>query len=125
MKPAESFVNQPIRSLQTMLRTIASIEPNQINVMPDGIYGPQTTDAVRAAQRWFNLPVTGNVDEKTWDEIYDQFSGIENYALRNQETFPAGQNGRNRYAASSTITQFPGKNLGAGNSDPAKQEVVR
>ena len=69
--------------------------------------------------------MTGNVDEKTWDEIYDQFSGIENYALRNQETFPSGQNGRNRYAASSTITQFPGKNLGAGSADPTKQEVVR
>ena len=91
----------------------------------DGIYGPKTADAVRAAQRWFGLPVTGTVDERTWDEIYDQFSGIENYALRNQETFPEGQAGRNRYAQSSTLTQFPGRDLKAGNSDPVKQEVVR
>ena len=33
MKPAESFADQPIRSVQTMLRTIASIEPSQLNVM--------------------------------------------------------------------------------------------
>ena len=59
MKPAESFVDQPIRALQTMLRTIASIEPGQINVMPDGIYGPQTSAAVRSFQRRQGLTPTG------------------------------------------------------------------
>ena len=121
--PGES--GNKVRHLQYMLSMLSEFIPQIPPVTTDGIYGPKTTDAVRAAQRWFDLPVTGNVDEKTWDEIYDQFSGIENYALRNQETFPAGQNGRSRYAASSTITQFPGKNLGAGSSDPVKQEVVR
>ena len=121
--PGES--GNKVRHLQYMLSMLSEFIPQIPPVTTDGIYGPKTTDAVRAAQRFFGLPVTGNVDEKTWDEIYDQFSGIENYALRNQETFPTGQNGRNRYAPASTITQFPGKNLGAGNSDPVKQEVVR
>ena len=121
--PGES--GNKVRHLQYMLSMLSEFIPQIPPVTTDGIYGPKTTDAVRAAQRFFGLPVTGNVDEKTWDEIYDQFSGIENYALRNQETFPAGQNGRNRYAVSSTITQFHGKNLGAGSSDPVKQEVVR
>ena len=121
--PGES--GNKVRHLQYMLSMLSEFIPQIPPVTTDGIYGPKTTDAVRAAQRWFDLPVTGNVDEKTWDEIYDQFSGIENYALRNQETFPAGQNARNRYAASSTITQFPGKNLGTGSADPVKQEVVR
>ena len=121
--PGES--GNKVRHLQYMLSMLSEFIPQIPPVTTDGIYGPKTTDAVRAAQRWFNLPVTGNVDEKTWDEIYDQFSGIENYALRNQETFPPGQSGRNRYAASSTITQFPGRNLNAGSSDPVKQEVVR
>ena len=121
--PGES--GNKVRHLQYMLSMLSEFIPQIPPVTTDGIYGAKTADAVRAAQRWFDLPVTGNVDEKTWDEIYDQFSGIENYALRNQEIFPAGQNGRNRYAATSTITQFPGKNLSAGNSDPVKQEVVR
>ena len=121
--PGES--GNKVRHLQYMLSMLSEFIPQIPPVTTDGIYGPKTTDAVRAAQRWFNLPVTGNVDEKTWDEIYDQFSGIENYALRNQETFPAGQNGRSRYAPASTITQFPGRNLNAGSSDPVKQEVVR
>ena len=114
-----------VRHLQYMLDLLSEFIPQIPPVTTDGIYGSQTADTVRAAQRWFGLPETGNVDEKTWDAIYDQFSGIENYALRNQEIFPTGQSGRSRYAASSTLTQFPGRNLSAGNADPVKQEVVR
>ena len=121
--PGES--GNKVRHLQYMLSMLSEFIPQIPPVTIDGIYGPKTADTVRAAQRWFGLPVTGNVDEKTWDEIYDQFSGIENNALRNQETFPSGQSGRNRYATASTLTQFPGKNLGVGSTDPVKQEVVR
>ena len=73
MKPAESFVNQPIRSLQTMLRTIASVEPNQRNVMPDGIYGPQTAAAVRSFQRRQGLNPTGAVDQATHERIVQEY----------------------------------------------------
>ena len=73
MKPAESFVDQPIRSLQTMLRTIASVEPNQINVMPDGIYGSQTTAAVRSFQRRQGLNPTGVVDQATHERIVREY----------------------------------------------------
>lgn len=73
MKPAESFVNQPIRSLQTMLRTIASIEPNQLNVMPDGIYGSQTAAAVRSFQRRQGLNPTGVVDQATHEQIVREY----------------------------------------------------
>lgn len=73
MKPAESFVDQPIRSLQTMLRTIASIEPSQINVMPDGIYGSQTGAAVRSFQRRQGLNPTGIVDQQTHERIVREY----------------------------------------------------
>ena len=95
----------------------------------DGIYGPNTRDAVLAAQRYFGLPQTGIVDEATWDNIYDQFSGIENTSLRNQEIFPpstlSNSPARQRYARSTTMTQFPGRDLSAGNQDAIRQEVVR
>ena len=73
MKPAESFLDQPIRSLQTMLRTIASVEPNQLNVMPDGIYGSQTAAAVRSFQRRQGLNPTGVVDQATHDRIVQEY----------------------------------------------------
>ena len=61
--------------------------------------------------------------------IYDQFSGIETTSLRNQETFPpsalTNSPARQRYSRSSTMTQFPGRNLSAGNQDAVRQEVVR
>ena len=69
MRPGESFVGQPIRSLQTMLRVIAQTEDAQPSLIPDGIYGPQTVSAVSAFQRNRGLPVTGITDQTTWDAI--------------------------------------------------------
>ncbi len=69
MRPPESFIGQPIRSLQTMLRIIAQNDPAHPSVIPDGIYGPQTVAAVSAFQRIHGLPVTGVTDQRTWDAI--------------------------------------------------------
>ena len=69
MNPAESFVSQPVRSLQTMLRVIAESDELQPSVIPDGIYGPQTVTAVSTFQRRHGLPITGITDQNTWDQI--------------------------------------------------------
>ncbi len=69
MKPGESFVEQPIRSLQTMLRVIAEDDARLPTVVPDGIYGPTTMNSVTAFQRLYGLPVTGVTDQATWDKI--------------------------------------------------------
>ena len=117
-----------VRHLQYML-SILSVFISQIpDIQIDGIYGSATRNAVIAAQRYFGLPQTGSVDEATWEEIYDQFSGIENTAMRSGETFPPVSGAtapRNRYSRTSTFTQFPGTDLRPGQSDPRSQEVVR
>lgn len=69
MRPRESFVGQPIRSLQTMLRVIAEDDPSHPSVIPDGIYGAETMAAVSAFQRKHGLPVTGVTDQDTWEAI--------------------------------------------------------
>lgn len=69
MRPDESFVEQPIRSLQTMLRVIAEDDPSLPTLIPDGIYGPSTMIAVTAFQRREGIPITGIVDEATWTQI--------------------------------------------------------
>lgn len=71
MRPAESFVNQPIRSLQTMLRVIAKDDERLPLVVPDGIYGPTTMNAVASFQRRYGLPVTGVTDQDTWERIHE------------------------------------------------------
>ena len=69
MRPVETFVEQPIRSLQTMLRILAENDTSLPTVIPDGIYGPGTMHAVSAFQRQNGIPVTGIVDQRTWDTI--------------------------------------------------------
>ena len=73
MRPNESFIGQPIRSLQTMLRVIAEHDPAHQTVVPDGIYGPQTAAAVAAFQRLHGLPVTGVADQNTWENIVEVY----------------------------------------------------
>lgn len=69
MRPPESFIEQPVRSLQTMLRVLAEDDPRLPTVVPDGIYGPTTMHAVTAFQRQNGLPITGVTDQQTWDLI--------------------------------------------------------
>ena len=122
---------EKIRHLQYMLSVLNSFIPQIPEIAIDGIFGPKTREAVLAAQRWFGLPETGQVDDRTWDEIYDQFSGIETTALRSREAFPytttetSQTPPRSRYSRSTTMTQFPGRDLQMGNQDPVRQEVVR
>ena len=62
MNTPANYVGQPIRSLQTMLRTIAHADETLLKIVPDGIYGPNTVQAVREFQRQNALPVTGETD---------------------------------------------------------------
>ena len=120
-----------VRHLQYMLSVLDAFIPSIPPLTVDGIFGPDTTAAVLAAQQYFGLRQTGAVDERTWDEIYDQFAGIENTGLRSAERFPeialpamAQRNG-NRYSGTTTLTQFPGRDLFTGQQDPISREVIR
>ena len=127
--PQLGSTGEKVRHLQYMLAVLAEYIPQIPPVSVDGIFGRETLDAVLAAQRYFDLPETGIVNAATWEEIYDQFSGIENISLRNEELFPEKVMGniptRQRYSRSTTMSQFPGKDLSNGAQDPVRQEVVR
>lgn len=73
MRPPESFIAQPVRSLQTMLRVIAEDAGHTDSVVPDGIYGSSTLQAVSAFQRSHGLPVTGITDRDTWEMIVREY----------------------------------------------------
>lgn len=120
-----------VEHLQYMLSVLSEYIPEIPPLNIDGVFGPATRNAVIAAQRRFGLPQTGIVNFETWDEIYDQFSGIENANWRDPENFPYtsaiinGTTPRARYSRTSTMKQFPGNNLSAGNQDPIRQEAPR
>lgn len=73
MRPPESFIAQPIRSLQTMLRVIGEDLGYTENVIPDGIYGSSTMEAVSRFQQDHALPVTGVADQPTWERIVAEY----------------------------------------------------
>ena len=119
-----------VRLLQYMLTVLSNFISEIPPISIDGIYGNATRAAVLSAQRYFRLPETGVVDTDVWNEIYDQYSGIENTVLRSGESFPTQpQTNRQPPAASQTNTgtmrQFPGYALRSGQQDIIRQEVVR
>lgn len=134
---------EKVRHLQYMLSILSTYISEIPPVSVDGVYGSRTRSAVLAAQRRFQLPETGVVDAQTWDEIYDQFSGIENTSLRDAELFPdppagttavtagnfrrsfAGNSPSVNYDRTTTLTQFPGRDLSIGIRDRVSQEVIR
>lgn len=69
MRPPESFLGQPIRNLQTMLRVIFQNNNNVRPIVPDGIYGAETKSAVTYFQKTNGIPATGITDERTWNAI--------------------------------------------------------
>ena len=69
MRPPETFLGQPIRSLQTMLWVIAQNADSYHTIIPDGIYGPETVQAVSQFQRRHGLPVTAITDQATWEAV--------------------------------------------------------
>jgi len=73
MRPDESFIQQPIRSLQTMLRVLSERDERYPTIIPDGIYGQSTVSAVSNFQRIHALPVTGITDQATWERIVAEY----------------------------------------------------
>ena len=73
MRPDETFVGQPVRSLQQMLRTIAEYDDSHLPLIPDGIYGRKTLAAVSHFQRLHGLAVTGVTDQDTWESIVREY----------------------------------------------------
>ena len=65
-----------IFELQTMLRTIAQAERWQPILNPDGLFGAETTEAVKVFQASRRLPVTGVVDYETWTAIVNAYQYI-------------------------------------------------
>ncbi len=71
---------QKVRQLQEQLNLIGEYY-NQIPVLvPDGVYGERTAEAVRAFQRIFDMPQTGVVDFATWYKISDKYVRLSEIA---------------------------------------------
>ena len=69
--------DQPaVVSVQSKNNNTISCYPRIPKILEDGIYGPETANAVRIFQEIFNLPVTGVVDIGTWYRISRIYVGV-------------------------------------------------
>lgn len=102
-----------VSALQYFISILAQFNSGVPALAIDGIFGPKTAAAVNAVQSRLGLPITGTVDQATWQRIYDEYLGISRTAL-------AGANlpvGAQQIQQSVQAGQFPGYNLIYGNSD--------
>ena len=69
--------DSPIHNLQVFLRLIAGKYTDIPSVIPDGVYGDNTKDAVRVFQEKTGLMPTGETDNSTWNKIVETYFEIE------------------------------------------------
>lgn len=96
---AEGSAGNDVKFIQIRLNRISTNYPSIPKIQyPDGIYGAETANAVKAFQRIFGLSQTGEVNRATWYKIQTvynavkQLSELESEGLRLEEVsnqFPA------------------------------------
>lgn len=73
MEISNTQKKEDIREAQIYLRVIAENDPDIPMVVPDGIYGRETQEAVRAFQKKYGLEVTGEINAATWELLYKEY----------------------------------------------------
>ena len=130
-----------IREIQNWLRALSFSDERIPLIGVDGIYGPETTEAVRAFQEIAGLPATGEVDKTTWDAIYIAFlsaTGADRNPPSSVLQFPSpdyvvrpGDSGDLVYAIqfmldtlSNRFTNFPSPGVSGVHDDSSQQSVA-
>ncbi len=73
-----------VYELQDALMQIFNANGMKGVIYPDGIFGPETSNAVRLFQKMEKMPQTGEVDRELWERIQLRLDEI----IRSHEIFP-------------------------------------
>lgn len=63
------MADDAVFELQSYLRNIGRLDSDISRVVPDGVFGSETTEAVRSFQSKHGITETGTVDFETWEMI--------------------------------------------------------
>lgn len=69
----------PVVTVQYFLTLLGRFVSFIPDISIDGIYGRATANAVSSFQRYKGLPVTGEIDEGTWENLYSAYKGVVDY----------------------------------------------
>lgn len=89
MSSSDKNHSENIRELQQYLYKIARHNHNIPIIIPDGIYGDETKKAVEAFQKEYELPITGEVNFATWEEIVHIYCDTANITSSQINIFPS------------------------------------
>lgn len=68
-----SAADKTVQNIQRMLRTLSYVHRNIPRLTPNGCFDQRTADAVMVFQRNAGLPVTGTVDQTTWNSLIEEY----------------------------------------------------
>lgn len=80
-------VGPRVSSMQYYLLIISKFDPRVTSVPVTGEFGQLTANALKQFQMAYDLPVTGILDNATWDKIYDTYTSIINVVLTDSYKF--------------------------------------
>lgn len=72
----DALKRQAIFDLQEMLKTISMFEEEELKLLPDGIFGVETENAVKNFQNRYNLEQNGEADYSTWQAISKRYNEV-------------------------------------------------
>lgn len=85
---SEAQKKEHIHELQRYLHDISYYDPNIPRIIPDGIYGSETSDAVRAFQRQYGLNDNGLTNQTTWETIVTVYRNFVDTLAQSLDIFP-------------------------------------
>ncbi len=65
-------MNSAVLEIQSYIRNISRLDEDIPSLVPDGIYGNETTESVIAFQKRHLLPQTGKVNLETWNKLLEE-----------------------------------------------------
>ncbi len=77
-----------IHELQRYLHDLSYYDPNIPRIIPDGVYGAQTTNAVRIFQRQYGLNDNGETNSATWLAIVEVYRRFVDTLAQSLDIFP-------------------------------------
>ncbi len=72
----DALKKEAIFDLQEMLKTISLFEDEELKLLPDGIFGVETENAVKNFQNKYNLEPNGEADYSTWQAISKRYNEV-------------------------------------------------
>lgn len=85
---SETQRSDHIHELQRYLHDISYYDANIPRIIPDGIYGAETADAVKRFQRQYGLNDNGETNPATWEMVVDVYRRFVETLAQSLDVFP-------------------------------------